>query len=337
MRRPSIRPVLAFLAILILCAGSTLPIRAQDDSEELVTDVYCDMTLPKKDMVTTWVFQGETLYFCTENCKNEVMGDPKKYTGAMSKSRDVMGYSVVFQTKPSKVIDGEPVRVILEFKKPETGAKDTPAEIEAKFAFNVTSGGSPKKLEDARKMKAYREEGVFGTDFKAPGYGHADVTFTITFAGGKKHTETFKFDILEGRDKHTGREYDQKKFDMQVQHHSMRKVGIYWRDVYHELTGAQPDYAKSSKHIDLITGYSSLLTQFTPHKHHELKDEFNQLAKEYVAALGGLKSAVDSKNRDAALKSFHDLEGNHCTKCHLKFRWDVVQDLSRYPDLFPKK
>lgn len=323
----------SYLACTLLLASAATLLWSQDDDNEIVVDPYCGMKLAKKDMPFQWVYQGETYFFCMELCKNEFMGDPKKFTGAMASTREVLGHQLTFIAKPRKPMAGTTARLILEFLAPEAGAKDSPKEAEVKLVYNVTVGGSAKKFEDTRKLKAYKETGVFGTDIKAPGKGYCDATFTVTFASGTKKSETFKVEILPSPEEDTGNEYDGLRFDMIVQHQSMRKLGEYWWDLHETLWSGAPDFDRASKDLAKIEGYSKLLPKFHPHKHADAKEEWDKLTKEYMAVFAGFKSAMSAKDAAASRKAFDDMEANHCTKCHLKFRWDVVQDMSRFPDL----
>ncbi len=329
-----IRPF-RLLACLALIAFACAPLRAQgrDESEDLVVDPYCQMKLAKKEMPFSFVFQGETYHFCMEACMNEFRGDPKKFTGAMGKSREVNGLQASFLSKPTKPTAGQSARLILEFEAVAGGGKDAAQEVEVKLDYSVTVGGSTKKFTDQKKLKAYTEPGVFGCDIKCPGKGYCDATFAMTFASGKKQSETFKFEILPGQEEDTGNEYDAAKFDMIVQHQSKRKVGIYWTEMHEALWGENADFERAGKALAKIQGYAKLSTKFNPHKHTKQRTEFGELAKGWTDQFAGFQAGLDAKDAARSRKSFLDMDAHHCTKCHLKFRWDVVQDLSRYPDL----
>jgi hypothetical protein len=63
-----------------------------------------------------------------------------------------------------------------------------------------------------------------------------------------------------------------------------------------------------------------------PKKFPQHAEEYRRLTDEFAAELDGL---AKSFSREA----FRHADLYSCTRCHLKFRWGVVSDLSRFPDL----
>ena len=75
------------------------------------------------------------------------------------------------------------------------------------------------------------------------------------------------------------------------------------------------------------------MPKFLLHKFKDDKREFDRYASEFDSMLTTFRGNIDRSEWIEARKEFIRIDGTSCTKCHLKFRWGVAEDLSRFPNL----
>ena len=69
------------------------------------------------------------------------------------------------------------------------------------------------------------------------------------------------------------------------------------------------------------------------HKFPEKKDQFLALHRQMDGELSHLRRQVTSASGADFRRAYRRVDAMSCTKCHLKFRWGIISDLSRFPDL----
>ena len=122
---------------------------------------------------------------------------------------------------------------------------------------------------------------------------------------------------------------------MAVQHETMRKIGKLWIAIGREIDqdGAGKGRRKVTAHLKAIERWSRNLPGFMLHQFPEDKDQFLGLHRELNEKLSDLRSQAASASGPDFKRAYRRLDAMSCTKCHLKFRWGIVKDLSRFPDL----
>ena len=90
---------------------------------------------------------------------------------------------------------------------------------------------------------------------------------------------------------------------------------------------------KVTEHIEAIERWARNLPRFKLHKYPTQKDEFLSLHRELEGELTELRRQAAIVSGPDFRRAYRRVDAMSCTKCHLKFRWGVVKDLSRFPDL----
>ena len=85
--------------------------------------------------------------------------------------------------------------------------------------------------------------------------------------------------------------------------------------------------------LETIEAWRKVMSQFSLHKFENQKPEFDRLTEELGETLGSFRDRVERRSWRAARSDYRTIDANQCTRCHLKFRWGVAPDVSRYPDL----
>ena len=53
----------------------------------MTRDHVCDMDVDERTAATTTEYEGDTYYFCSEECKNKFVDDPEKYVSRTEASQ----------------------------------------------------------------------------------------------------------------------------------------------------------------------------------------------------------------------------------------------------------
>ncbi|MCI0341443.1 MAG: hypothetical protein L0216_09910 [Planctomycetales bacterium] len=132
----------------------------------------------------------------------------------------------------------------------------------------------------------------------------------------------------------TGHEHgDAGTLPMAAQHEAMVRTGEAWADLGAALAAEPVDLSRAADALRPVSETARLLPRFSLHKHEEALEEFRGLASDYERRLAALGRAVRSRDAGAARAGWRETDAWACLRCHVKFRFGVVKDLSRFPDL----
>lgn len=123
------------------------------------------------------------------------------------------------------------------------------------------------------------------------------------------------------------------KLTMEAQHETMRRMGELWAASGDRLFSEPADLSGVAKSLSDLETWRKNMPDFALHKFIEQKDEYLRYTAELESRLGVLRDVVAKRDVEGARSRFVETEGQSCVKCHLKFRWAAVDDLSRFPDL----
>ena len=69
------------------------------------------------------------------------------------------------------------------------------------------------------------------------------------------------------------------------------------------------------------------------HKFPDEMEEFVSLQREFKGKLAAFRDRFATADERVLRHEYRALDATSCTKCYLKFRWGIVTDLSRFPDV----
>lgn len=266
-----------------------------------------------------------------EACRSEFLSNPADYANVET-TFQAGGFTITLVTKPSKLVCGNEAAFFLVFT--PTGEANPPIKPE-KIAGTAVARGADGFVQD-RLLLTFAAESdlVYGVREKLSRGKTLEIALEIGFADGTKSDHKMRLHILDDPKNDTGDEYNQAKWGMVVQHELMYKTGKYWYGIWDELEKETPDFGKASRDLVRIQKYQTLFfANATPHKHADKNDEFLELSKEFRSALEEFRKTLAAGNPQESSDKFLSIDAMHCTKCHLKFRWAVMEDLSRFPNL----
>jgi cytochrome c556 len=111
----------------------------------------------------------------------------------------------------------------------------------------------------------------------------------------------------------------------------MSNIGKAWASLGNALTQQPPAWEQARADLAIVRTRARALPAFVPRAGDDPK-EFRTLAAQFDAALDRCQTALEQRSPQAA-KEVERTDGEACTRCHLKFQWGIVKDLSRFPDL----
>ena len=120
---------------------------------------------------------------------------------------------------------------------------------------------------------------------------------------------------------------------MTVQHEAMARLGEHWAAAGRALDREAPDLDGAREPLREARGWAALTPHFALHRATESIDEFRALAGDFTQRLDRLDAAVRGGDATAARERYRETDAWACLRCHVKFRWGTVKDISRFPDL----
>lgn len=120
---------------------------------------------------------------------------------------------------------------------------------------------------------------------------------------------------------------------MDVQHEAMARLGDTWAALAAALDHERPDPAAARVALPVTRAWAALTPHFVLHRHEDARPEFRALAAEFLQNLDALGADLRAGDGVAARARFRTIDREDCFRCHVKFRWGTVADLSRFPDL----
>ncbi|GAB4295537.1 MAG: hypothetical protein Kow0090_10490 [Myxococcota bacterium] len=116
----------------------------------------------------------------------------------------------------------------------------------------------------------------------------------------------------------------------------MRKLGMPWAELGDELfVKPKPSDKKGGSALDELYTVAQMLQNSTPINFVNDAAEYQQYMSELFQSLGRLNSEFRKQKFNEARLLYKIVEKDNCTRCHVKFRWKLVGDLSGYPGNLP--
>ncbi len=123
---------------------------------------------------------------------------------------------------------------------------------------------------------------------------------------------------------------------MDRQHEVMREIGREWTIFLESLErgewGAE-ERAGQVERLGRLRRWGRASAQFVPHHYPRDRQEYERLARGFAGAVDSLAGAVGTKQVPDLRRHARRIEQQNCLQCHMKFRFGIVPDLSRWPDL----
>lgn len=309
------------------------------EGHALEEDVVCGMKIKREEAAGQTDFQGQIFYFCSKEDLATFQAHPDRYAGFLALTRVVDGRTYQMAVKPRRPQAGDELTLTLTLPErrwvtgvPASGA--TTAPLEALF-FDL----SPSHEELARShlhMPPGSSPGVYtmGRFFREPGI--VRLVVLVPRASGVDKVP-FGFDVVP-RETPAPEPAPMERpapvaLSMEAQHETMRVMGRAWYDLFDELERAEPRWNEALSLANRMTVMAGRLPGFELHKFPKEKPEFLKYAQELAQALDANRRLVESRSRDRAKAEMLKIDATQCTRCHLKFRWGAVSDLTRWPDV----
>ena len=263
------------------------------------------------------------------------------------------GAALVFTARPKTPKPGDLVRFTLEFGPPREGEMTPdPARrfrLEEGTATLYRLDRSKAPVPEVYRLHGAGEAGSYGFSKRIAMDGEYRVIFAGAYEDGRKLRAAFDLVTLgamrddshpeEGDGTQDGQAHNtgatSGALPMAVQHQTMREIGKHWVALGRTI---DQDWSKKRRreataHLEAIERWSRNLPRFKLHKFPKEKDQFLAFHRELDGELSDLQRQVATANGPDFRRAYRRLDAMSCTKCHLKFRWGIVKDLSRFPDL----
>ncbi|MBI3844129.1 MAG: YHS domain-containing protein [Planctomycetes bacterium] len=288
-------------------------------------DPVCGMKVALDGAQWKTSYGGDTYYFCNEGDLASFLKAPEKYASILSLTgRGALGeYRLIVKPRLPRMGEAAKIAVL----PPLPLAAD--ARVEA-LAFHL----GPNREEvrrDRQSLHLRTDDGswVFNRFFDRA--GSLRLWVTVTLPDGQSDGVGFGFPVGD-RAEHAPRATS-GPLTMGEQHELMKRVGRDWLDVSQALAAERVDASMVRRSIESVRRDLGRLPEFDLHHFAEESDRHAALGRESDAALVALDRAVAADDLAEARRLAREIDGRHCTRCHLQFRWGTVDDLSRFPDL----
>jgi YHS domain-containing protein len=312
------------------------PLAAHED-HSLVEDVVCGMKMSPGEAFGHLTYQGQTYYFCSKPDLITFQQNPEKYASELVLTQTVRGREYRFAVKPRQPKAGD--EITLTFTLPKGVLPEPQPSLEVLF-YDLT----PAREEVGRSYFRL-PAGTGGTFTMGRYYAAAGIVRLVLLLPGDGEGKKIPFGFTVAPAPTTGpaleaaERPEPKALTMEAQHETMRVIGREWVKLKEMLENQTPTWAGLARTTETLITMSNRLPGFALHKFAPAKPEFTEMGRELTRQLTEYKNLLPRQDRELLVKKEQEIEGQTCTKCHLKFRWGIVADLSRFPDLreYPTK
>jgi YHS domain-containing protein len=322
--RPSARS--PFLLSAALLAAAALPLAAHDE----VRDPVCGMMIHPEKAAARAELGGRTWWFCQAEERDRFLAHPERYVSLARFQKWTGEGLVVVSADPASPPADSAVRLrVLLAPRSGEGADETrPAALKDPVLRVWTVDRDRPAREEVVRMQPLggnvygalrwvEREGEYRFLAEATTEKGQTVRATGSFVAGPRAAPS---DPEEG------------PWTMAAQHAVMKRMGRDWEAVRAELEGeAEPDREALVESLRRIDRDRRLLPKFELHVNADAKPEFERLAGELEEPLRELAGEVERGLWPAARVRWSEIDSKNCVRCHMKFRWDVLRDLSRFP------
>ena len=263
------------------------------------------------------------------------------------------GAALVFTARPKTPKPGDLVRFTLEFGPPRKGEM-TPDpgrrfRLEEGTATLYRLDRSKEPAPEVYRLHDTGESGSYGFSKRIAEDGEYRVIFAGAYEDGRELRAAFDWVTLgampddshpeEGGGTHDGHAHlagaTTGALPMAVQHQTMREIGKHWVALGRAIDRGMSDEGRreATEHLEAIERWARNLPRFKLHKFPLENEQFLALHRELDGELSDLRRKARTASGPDFRRATRRVDAMSCTKCHLKFRWGIVKDLSRFPDL----
>lgn len=341
--------IVLVLALAALAGTATRRAQAHEDK----TDPVCGMRVDPDVVPWKADYAGESYYFCMQADREAFLVDPEKYAGALTLTSARERHELVLVVRPRTPKAGSTIKLAIRgfalgdrMATPPVPPKRLEDPIALVYEMDRSAPPSPERYRLAR-LKG--DDDVYGLARSASSPVPWRVVVEATFDGARRrgvftipiapvgsathgeHDEHGKAAKPQGGPEHAG--HEQGGLSMQAQHETMKTIGRHWYALGDWLRGGPGDRDAALAHLAEVERAAADVPKFMLHKFTEGADEFRRYAGSFGQELGAFRKVLAASPREDADRRFRDVDALSCTRCHLKYRWGVAEDLSRFPDL----
>lgn len=342
----------ALAVIIALCA--TLPVA-------LAHGVRCPVCgMPVDDHTTKWktTWNGQTYFFCMEEDQKAFEAAPERYAGVLKLTRKVGERVVVATIRPRAPRVGDTVRVHVQVA---PVASDGMSAFEGEALVTSSVRAMVWTLDRSRPPRArpirLQPEGegrVQGMALLTSEPRPVRLRLEVLVRGGEELLAYFDVPVVPATGAEESHAHEagapehghgtapppgeappdpDAPLTMEAQHLSMKVMARRWDQVDQELASERPDRDRAVHAIDEIEAWRRVMPRFSLHKFAEQKAEYDALAGSFGDQLAILRTELEAGRWTEARDAWRQIDANHCTRCHVKFRWAITTDLKDFPDL----
>ncbi len=311
------------LSLLVLLRAASLAA-----AHDPVRDPVCGMMVDPEHAAGQAEYLGKKYYFCQAQERDRFVADPAQFVSVSRfQTWTVAGLLIatVDPASPAAVSDLR-IRVALAPRKDSVADETAPLPLlDPVVHFYDVDRDHPATKTSIRLQPL--DGNAYGALRTSTHAGETRFIVDATTATGVLVRLTGFFTAVD----RPGADIPDEPFSMARQHEVMRRFGRRWESLRLELTKEKPDRAAIGGLVAGIEDERKRLPLFSLHVNEDAKGEFVKLGdalKDPLAELGAMASRGDFPGAKSVQAK---LETESCVKCHLKFRWDVVRDLSRFP------
>lgn len=334
MRQPEARlPRAAVVAVLVSSAAVLAFPRTAAAHEE--RDLVCGMMVDIDDAEFVFDYDGKTYYFCNAADLGLFRADPAAYAGALRLARESNGRAYECSVRPREPVAKGVATIVLTAPEPLEPGRPPLAEV---HFVDRSRAPRPERI----RLVPLPEAGKYGMKLALEKPGDVRILFRARVPGDDPSAApaedvlVFSFRAVEGAGSHEGaieHAIRTGEVSMEAQHRSMAEMGELWTGVAKRLAAEPPDLEGAKEPLARIRALSRLMGGFELHRFPEEKAEMLAEASVFESAIVSLLRSVSRDRADEARERFATIDAMSCTKCHLKFRFGAVDDVSRFPDL----
>ncbi len=305
--------------IAAAAAASAWPSRAVWAHEAV--DPVCGMTVSTDDARWTAKHAGKTYYFCMEADRDAFVAAPEKYVAVLRVERLLGDERLDLVVTPPVPVEGDVVRFALE-------AKGVAVAGARAFLYDVDRSAETR----AREALFHRlPDETLAFQRVLGRRGEWRVIVEVEGADGARSRTVFAVPVAPPPAQAPAGAGG--ALSMNEQHDAMRRIGDHWAAAGRELAGARPDLAAVAAHLRAVREDARLVPRFSLHRFFEAKGEFKALAQDFQARVQAVEKRAADGDVERVRSDYRRTDLESCTRCHVKFRWALVDDLSRFPEV----
>ncbi|MBI2920657.1 MAG: YHS domain-containing protein [Planctomycetes bacterium] len=311
------------LSVLFLAASSAV------SAHNAARDPVCGMMIDPETAAAKAEYLGETYFFCQAEEQREFLANPAKFASALRVKRFVGGGVFIVSILPTRPEAGAPVRIRVVLVPNAGGVPDEANPVPLRnpvVRFFEVDRDRPSREERLElqplggnvygTLRWIDRPGEYRCVAEASGEHGEEARAVVPFKAGAAWVDLPPAD---------------GGFTMADQHGVMRRMGKDWLAVHGGLAAEKPNANAVLDALSRMESDRRLLPKFNLHVNADAKPEFERYAAELERPLAELGARAAARDWEGARAQWRKVEAENCVKCHLKFRWDVVRDLSRFP------